>query len=113
MQGLISLEKVVEREEADDFEDLVYHSNRLFSAAKFAVDIVRINQECLKHPLENKKFYDDNFLGRLKDNMDKKSSYALDKIGPYLCYLTSINSFIYGLLKLKYSKEDQGYIFLE
>ena len=89
----------------------VYFGNKLSAAFGFAKDIVRYNQECLKHPIENKRFYDNTLLGRLKDNFDKKSSFVLDAVGPYLCYLTSINSFVYASLKLKYSKPDQGYTF--
>jgi len=85
MASAVPLEKSVVDvlpEIKDIGEGVVYRGNRISAAGQFAVDVVRMNQREIT-----------------------------DYIGHYLCGLTSINSFVYALFMLKYSRTERGYTF--
>lgn len=68
--------------EKDVGEGVIYKGNKIFAACKFARNVLKGNQEII-----NKG------------------------IGYYLCYLTTVSSFVYSLIELKYSQEKEGYVF--
>ena len=75
-------ERMPGEDEVRCVEDKVYQGNRFSAAMQFAGEKVRENQKIIN-----------------------------SKTGYCLCYLTSINSFLYALLALKYSQEDKCYTF--
>ena len=85
------------------------YDNRVYVAGLFAKSIVKHNWERLQDPVEDTKIYPDSYKGQIQKCWDKVASIVGEVTKKPLCKTTAINSFVYALIALNYSKEKGFY----
>jgi hypothetical protein len=136
MQVVVSLEKLVEEQEAKNIQEEGYRGNRFYAALQFAGDCIKENQEILhcdvplyshlKKGAEDcvgaiKVFYKKDIhhpkkvIGSVKRLFSRlassTSTMAAETLKKPLSYTTAINSFSYAIFALNYSERDKQYFF--